>query len=1162
LNTKKEQLKLSDIKQKQERSKRLLADGRYLVSGPPRSGGIASVFRAFDTQEERYVALKVFRAVSGTDPVVEESFRRETQALSDLKHPNIVQIFDSGFDSDSGEHYIAMEWVHEDLENLLSRDKYDSWDVFFSKIGRQILEALAFAHSHRTAHRDVKPSNVLITSDGIIKVCDFGISKIRNFLEPGVTLAHFASFPYAPPEVDDGSYSYSRDVFGFVALAVTALTDDKVDSHKVLASSLEQLRVDEPLKRLLRRAISIDNPAERQVNAAVLLAELDRLSPSPVHEKKGKILVSLTHKVKQIFEYDLALKSDPECYKFVESDLASAACAHEMGEPRPGPDGSLPLGRTIRLFGGRYGYIGVMAPPTGEKLLLVSALEQSSSDAERSRDDASLSKYEFCFAGILPSISKENIENLQDELLQFSADQKAIRIQQRHQAIYKTWLDLLSAKTELERQRKRKLSYIAQESSGGYIRFTLSQAADADFLSDQDVQVEVSRDDTFSGSVVSVSDSSVLVQPTQRNRIEPGMLPEQGVLTIDTSRADVALDRQKAAVDAVRFGRAVNPILGDYIVDPSTVPVPVPEDVDFIQEAMDDDKRDAVRTALSEPALMLVQGPPGAGKTTLITEIVLQTLRNNPNARILLTSQTHVALDNSLERILKESEDEIRALRIGHETDERIAEKTKGLLIDRKLPAMRKSALAKGKEFIESWAQQSGVDLTSTRMAMALEKRAGLRERLEEVESKISEIEQTLRVDKATLETEARADLEELQSELIQELDALDKDLKDSIGELRKYESDKEAIEHLAECSSDELRSWANSYVADSTQVTQLRRMLAVHSEWEVRFGRSPQFKAALVTQSQVIAGTCLGVMGVPGRNEITYDLCIVDEASIATPTEVLVPMARARRTILVGDHKQLSPFQDPELQTSGLLQRFSLSAQDQKATLFNHLLDGLPSELRKALSTQHRMVPAIGDLISACFYDSKLQSEERAPLGLLSRTLPRPVVWFSTSRCDGKASKPVGTSQWNGFEVKYISDLLGRIDFELKHGKSKQKPLSVAVLTGYGEQRERLHAAIQNKRHEWKSFSDIYVNVVDAFQGREADILIFSVTRSDVRGLGFLREMERINVALSRGKEYLIIVGDHQFCQEAEGRTNPLKNVIDYIKGNPKDCALEEIKQ
>ena len=76
---------------------------------------------------------------------------------------------------------------------------------------------------------------------------------------------------------------------------------------------------------------------------------------------------------------------------------------------------------------------------------------------------------------------------------------------------------------------------------------------------------------------------------------------------------------------------------------------------------------------------------------------------------------------------------------------------------------------------------------------------------------------------------------------------------------------------------------------------------------------------------------------------------------------------------------------------------------------------------------------------------------------------------------------------------------LLGRVDFTLQKGKAKGRQISVAVLTGYGEQRSRLQTAIQTKRHAWSSYSDIYVNVVDAFQGREADMVVFSVTRSSV---------------------------------------------------------------
>ena len=136
------------------------------------------------------------------------------------------------------------------------------------------------------------------------------------------------------------------------------------------------------------------------------------------------------------------------------------------------------------------------------------------------------------------------------------------------------------------------------------------------------------------------------------------------------------------------------------------------------------------------------------------------------------------------------------------------------------------------------------------------------------------------------------------------------------------------------------------------------------------------------------------------------------------------------------------------------------------------------------------------------------------------------------------------------------------RTDFFIQNGRGKDKKLSVAVLTGYGEQKQRLRTAIQARKHEWKSYSEIFVNVVDAFQGREADMLIFSVTRSEAQGLGFLREMERINVALSRAKELLAIVGDHFYCQTSEGAANPLREVVDYIRRNPNGCVLEELQQ
>ncbi len=1153
-------LTLKGIAEKKESAKRFLANGRYMTSDKARRGGIATVYRALDTNEERYIALKVFRQSGGVDDVVEESFRRETRALSDLKHPNIVQILDSGFDEETSEHYIAMEWVDQDLDALRATKPPANWAEFYGGVGRQILEALAFAHTHSTAHRDVKPSNILVTKDGVAKVCDFGISKLRNFLEPGVTLSQFASVPYAPPEHDDGNYTYSRDVFGFSALAVAVLARVPISNHPEMISALDKLGLEEPIRRLLRRCLSLDAPAERPQNAAVLLGEIDKAVPRAPSKKEGVVLMIPTRRVSDILKFDLGLDSEISVQKFIENDLGSAACEHEKGEPRQQPDGSEQVGRSVRIYGERYIYIAVPVPPEGHRLRLVTALEPSVADLERSRERAYRLPFKLSFDGTLPKVSGENISSLDEKLLQFAGDQKIQLLQHREQALYRTWLDLLSAKTELERKRKRRVPYEKVEPVGATVRLILPRGQDSQFLEEQDVQVEVSANDTFFGTVISVGDNVVVVQPTERNRVDIDKLPPSGSLVVDTTRADAALDKQRSAVDAVRYGRSVNPTLGSLIITPSSVATPTPVDVEFIQKNIDDDKKDAVRTALAEPPLMIVQGPPGTGKTTFITELVLQTLKKHQGARILLTSQTHVALDNSLERIARESAGQVEAVRIGHEDDDRIAATTKSLLVDSKLPVMRRSAIASGREFIEEWATKHGVDLSQTRMAMALERHASLRERLAYVEGHISELRPMLSEEKRKeLEPEERADLDDQLAGLTKEQDALERDLKESLAVLRKYESDKETVDHLAECSAEELRTWANDYSPPTADGRVLRKLLAAHVDWETRFGRSREFKAALIASSQVVAGTCLGIMGIPGRNEITYDLCIVDEASIATPTEALVPMSRARRTVLVGDAKQLSPFQDPELKSSGLLERFQLRPEHQRMTLFNHLIDELDQGLKKTLTTQHRMLPAIGNLISGCFYKGELNSVPRELVAYLKGVVPKPVVWYSTSRRPNRSSRPVGTSHTNSLEVQFIVKLLGRIDFTMRHGKGKDKKVSVAVLTGYAEQKELLRDAVGTRQHEWASFSDVYVNVVDAFQGREADIVIFSVTRSDTGGLGFLREMERINVALSRGRELLVIVGDHIFCQEAEGRTNPLRDVLDYIRGNPQDCSLEE---
>lgn len=1126
-------------------------DGRYVTRGAPRSGGLASVYCATDTETGETVALKVFRTGDGTDAVIEESYRREVQALMDLKHPNIIRILDSGRDEEQGVHYLVMPWVEQDLATYCEGRKFADWNAFFSTVGKGILDALVFAHSRSVAHRDIKPRNVLVTPEGEVKLCDFGISKIRNFLAPGVTLAQFASAPYAPPEEDDGSYTYSRDVFGYAALCVSILSGERLATHAAVEIALEKLPLDEPVRRVLRKCLSLNYPDMRPANAVMLQAELVTAAPRPASEAPASVLMALTKKVLGIIEVDMALRGQ-EAEQFIERDLLDAA-----GEIIP-PTVEYP-GKSFRVYGGKYGY--TLVPDQQEnKLTLVSALDYAPSDLERRRSAACSLNYRFVLSGVGPMQSHMHLVDLYEQLLTFEGDKKLHQLEQREMLLYQTWLNLLSAKSELEKRRKISVHYERANVNGEYLQLKLEAESDGAALLDQDVQIGSGKS-AFRGLAISVSGTEMLISPSEQSPVGIGSVPTSGTVETDTTRTDAALDKQRQAVDAVRYGRSVNPELGKLIVNPAEIEVPAVGEVDFIQAHIDEDKKDAVLAGLSEPALMLVEGPPGTGKTTFITELVLQTLRKNPNAHVLLTSQTHVALDNSLERIVERSGGEVDAVRIGQVGDKRIADSSKKMLLDEKLPALRREALASGRTFIESWAEKHGLSLAETRRAMALERHAVLKARLEEIQTNLENMVPLMEEQhRSTLEPAALEALDEQYQGLSKERDSLERELRTSLKELETHVKSKDDVNTFATSSAEELREWADAYTADTPEGKSLKALMQAHSDWEIRFGRSREFKAAVIASAQVVAGTCLGVMGAPGQNDVIYDLCIVDEASIATPAEVLVPMARARRTVLVGDCKQLSPFQD-SLRSTGLLERFSLSEDDQKATLFNHLKDRLPAALKKTLTTQHRMLPEIGELISKCFYGGTLRSISRQPASFLLGCLPKPVTWYTTSRLIGRKSKKQGTSHFNECEIGAIVDLLGRIDFRMKNGRDKGKKISVAVLTGYGEQRQRVERVIASKEHTWESYSTIFINVVDAFQGREADVVIFSVTRSGAEGLGFLKEMERINVALSRGRELLAIVGDHDYCQNQSGAVNPLKDVIDYIARNPESCTMEELK-
>ncbi len=155
-----------------------IGNGRYQIREHIATGGMATVYKAWDTRVERIVAIKVLRSLAKSDSNAVERFRREAHAAARLSHPNAVTVYD--FLEERGEHFLIMEYVEGvNLKQLLAQKGTLSAEEAID-ITCQICSVLQVAHAQGFIHRDIKPQNIMITPDGQAKLTDFGIVRVME----------------------------------------------------------------------------------------------------------------------------------------------------------------------------------------------------------------------------------------------------------------------------------------------------------------------------------------------------------------------------------------------------------------------------------------------------------------------------------------------------------------------------------------------------------------------------------------------------------------------------------------------------------------------------------------------------------------------------------------------------------------------------------------------------------------------------------------------------------------------------------------------------------------------------------------------------------------------------------------------------------------------
>lgn len=440
-----------------------------------------------------------------------------------------------------------------------------------------------------------------------------------------------------------------------------------------------------------------------------------------------------------------------------------------------------------------------------------------------------------------------------------------------------------------------------------------------------------------------------------------------------------------------------------------------------------------IERALNAKDLFLLQGPPGTGKTTAIVEIVLQALRHNPKARILICSETHVAVDNALDRL------------------------SVCLELEQVNLLMRHKQFSKGYQF------------------------------------DVPELESTATAARAKrIWSEAFESAPELAQQLWQRLSG-----------------DQEKVEEVP--------------------------------PWEKVEEVLPWLRKNLSDRHQVIGVTCNQLAHLIDTRSLAFDLAIVDECSKATLPEWLMPLSVAAKGILVGDHKQLPPtFCSEEIEVLKDLQ------DHQERLIRNGVIDRLfeqaPPVHKGTLTTQYRMRPEIGEVVSQAFYDGQLchgrsaAARNRTPSPCANDAAIGWLTYHTKRRFPAYQGSPNGSpSPSNPIEAKLIARALARLADGLPDG---QPPPSVAVITPYSAQksliRKSLPSHLLEKLH-------IETDTVDAFQGREADVVLFSFVRNH-GSARFYADPRRLNVALSRAKDRILLVGSLDYLRD-KARRMPVLN-------------------
>ena len=267
-------------------------DGRYEITELIGEGGMADVYKAIDVVDNKTIAVKILKKEFAESEEFLRRFRNESKAIAVLSHPNIVKIYDVGFSEKI--QYIVMEYIDGiTLKEYIENERVLSWKDAVHFV-TQILRALQHAHERGIVHRDIKPQNIMMFTDGTIKVMDFGIAKFAREEGKTATDQAIGTVHYISPEQARGDITDAKsDLYSVGVMLYEMLTGQKpFDTDNPVSIAVMHMHniaelprrinpdIPVPLEEIIVHAME-KVPDDRYQTAVEMIRDIDRFKADP-----------------------------------------------------------------------------------------------------------------------------------------------------------------------------------------------------------------------------------------------------------------------------------------------------------------------------------------------------------------------------------------------------------------------------------------------------------------------------------------------------------------------------------------------------------------------------------------------------------------------------------------------------------------------------------------------------------------------------------------------------------------------------------------------------------------------------------------------------------------------------------------------------------------